>query len=239
MTEEKTPDDIGLIRILQPATPSRFRLVCFPGFVNSNAFYLALAELLLPTVEVLVIQYPGDSGDSGDVGGAIQRPVADSEELATKIFEALGDWTGSRLALFGHGTGAYLAYRVAERLERETKALLTLFVSGRNAPIVHAPLGPPRLSCRIVALAGDRDPGTSPAGVRAWRRCTSGRFDLEVLTGGQWYLDSHKREVVNIVHDQLMSLSPFYPFEQLGSAGALEPFAQMDNLENLRTLHAE
>jgi surfactin synthase thioesterase subunit len=208
MTEETTPDDIGLIRILQPATPSSFRLVCFPGFVNSTAYYLALAELLLPTVEVLVIQYPGDSGDPDDHCFGDMQPVADCEKLADRIFEALGDWTDRRLALFGHRDGAYLAYRVAERLERETTALLmTLFVSGRNAPGVHAPLGPPTLSCRIVALTGNHDPRTTPAGVRAWRRCPSGRFDLEVLAGAQRYLSSNKREIVNLVHDQLMSSS--------------------------------
>ncbi len=224
MTEETTPDDIGLIRILQPATPSSFRLVCFPGFVNSTAYYLALAELLLPTVEVLVIQYPGDAGDPDDLCHGEGEPVQDDEELADRIFEALGDWTDRRLAFFGHRDGAYLAYRVAQRLERETTALLmTLFVSGRNAPGVHAPLGPPTLSCRIVALTGNHDPRTTPAGVRAWRRCTSGRFDLEVLPGAQRFLDNTKREVVNLVHDQLMSIS----------------IENIENIANVKTIQAE
>lgn len=239
-TQEKTPDDIGLIRILQPETPSRFRLICFPGHTHSTSLYLRLAELLLPTVEVLLIQYPGDSGDSGD---HLPQTVPDSEELASKIFEALGDWTGRtgrRLAFFGHRAGARLAHRVAERLERENSPLLvTLFVSGSNAPCVHAPLGPPTLRCRVVALAGDRDPAVTPAGVRAWRRCTSGPFDLETLPAARDYLDSHKREVINIVHDQLMSLPPFEPPEPPGPGGELRLLGRRHHLRPSRTLDAE
>lgn len=237
MTHEKTPDDIGLIRILQPETPSSFRLICFPGHTHATGRYLGLAELLLPTVEVLLIQYPGDSGDLGDHR---PEPVCDSEEMASRIFETLAGFTGSRLAFLGHRAGARLAYRVAERLERETAALLqTLFVSGSNAPCVHAPLGPPTLRCRIVALAADRDPRLTPAGVRAWRRCTSGRFDLETLSGARGCLESHKREVVNIVHDQLMSLSPFDPPEPPGPGGELRLLDPTHHPRNARTMDAE
>lgn len=197
-----TPDDIGLIRIVQPATPSTFRLVCFPGAEDTTAYYLGLSELLLPTVEVLAVQYPPDSRVED------HEHFAESQDLADRIFEALGVWTDRPLALFGHRAGAALAYRVAERLERETGThLLTLFVSGIAAERSGAPLGPPALGCRIVALAGESDPRTTLRGVRAWRRCTSGHFDLEVFPGSRGYLDSSKREVVNLVHDQLFSLS--------------------------------
>lgn len=96
----------------------------------------------------------------------------------------------------------------AALLERETyaHAPLTLFVSGRTAPGHRGSLGPPALNCRVVALTAHHDPRAALAGVRAWRRCTSGRFDLEVFPGAQGYLKSHRREVVNIVHDQLISL---------------------------------
>ncbi|WP_431044288.1 thioesterase II family protein [Streptomyces sp. P1-3] len=200
--KQAKPDDVGLIRILQPETPSSFRLICFPESARSTAYYLSLSELLLPTVEVLAIQYPPEA--RGAEGG----DIATAPELADRIFDALGEWTDRPVALFGHRAGAELAYRVAERLERETAtALLTLFVSGRAAQW-DRPLGPPALNCRIVALTGERDPQTPLRGVRAWRRCTSGRFDLEVFPGSLGcYLDSNRREVVNLVHDQLLSQS--------------------------------
>ncbi|GHF52713.1 thioesterase [Streptomyces mashuensis] len=210
MTEETALADIALIRVVQPATPSSFRLVCFPDSDNSTAYYLALAELLLPTVELLVVQYPeaGEPHVHGPPDDDPHRAETAAAALADSVLRSLAGWTGHRLALFGHGSGAHLAQRVAERLERDTAAgPVTLFVSGSNAPHARVPLGPPALGCRVVALAGDHDPRTTPAGVRGWRRCTSGRFDLEVLPGAREFLDTHRREVVNIVHDQLMSLS--------------------------------
>jgi surfactin synthase thioesterase subunit len=58
----------------------------------------------------------------------------------------------------------------------------------------------------VVALAGNHDNRAPLTGIRAWRRCTAGRFDLEVFPAPRGYLDSHRREVVNLVHDQLISL---------------------------------
>ncbi|MFD7507538.1 thioesterase II family protein [Streptomyces sp. NPDC001700] len=191
---------------MQTETPSSFRLICFPESARSTAYYLSLSELLLPTVEVLAIQYPLYAGGEDGEGGDDER-LTDSPELADRIFGALGEWMDRPLAFFGHRAGADLAYRVAERLERETGTpLLTLFVSGRSAHWGMT-LGPPALGCRIVALAGEGDPRTPLRGVRAWRRRTSGRFDLEVFPGSYGYLDSSRREVVNLVHDQLLSQS--------------------------------
>ncbi|WPB93169.1 thioesterase II family protein [Streptomyces malaysiensis] len=198
------PDDVGLIRILQTETPSSFRLICFPESAHSTSYYLSLSELLLPTVEVLAIQYPLYAGYEEDD----EDRLTDSPELADRIYGALGEWMDRPIAFFGHRVGADLAYRVAERLERETgTALLTLFVSGRTAHWGMT-LGPPALGCRIVALAAEGDPRTPLRGVRAWRRRTSGRFDLELFPGSRGYLDSSRREVVNLVHDQLLSHVP-------------------------------
>ncbi|GDY42829.1 hypothetical protein SANT12839_037110 [Streptomyces antimycoticus] len=82
------PDDVGLIRILQTETPSSFRLICFPESAHSTAYYLSLSELLLPTVEVLAIQYPLYVGIDDD------ERLTDSADLADRIFGALGSgWT--------------------------------------------------------------------------------------------------------------------------------------------------
>ncbi|WP_262699920.1 MULTISPECIES: thioesterase II family protein, partial [Streptomyces] len=155
------PDDVGLIRILQTETPSSFRLICFPESAHSTAYYLSLSELLLPTVEVLAIQYPLYTGLEDD------ERLTDSADLADRIFGALGEWMDRPLAFFGHRAGADLAYRVAERVERETGTpLLTLFVSGRTAHWGMT-LGPPALGCRIVAPARAGGPPHPPRGGRA------------------------------------------------------------------------
>ncbi|WP_035796298.1 thioesterase II family protein [Kitasatospora mediocidica] len=199
---EPGPGGVGLIRILQPGIASSFRLVFFPESAESIAYYLSLAELLLPTVEVLVVQYPVAAG--GDAGAR----TTDDAQLADRIFEALGEWTDGPVALFGHRAGADLAFRVAERWERDCgTAVLTLFVSARAARLT-LPLGPPTLGCRVVALVGEHTPDAPRRGVRGWRRCTSGRFDLEVLPDSYDYLDSCRREIVNLVHDQLLSQPP-------------------------------
>ncbi|MFK0259594.1 thioesterase II family protein [Streptomyces sp. NPDC090445] len=198
---ETTPDEVGLIQIRQPSVPSSYRMICFPSSRNSPLCYLAMAELLLPTVELLIVQYPSYLTFEDDPDPAVGR------ELADKVFEAVRGWTDRPFALFGHRTGAELAYEVGCRLERETYgAPLTLFTSGRAAPGHRGSLGPPALGCRVVALTARHDPRATLAGVRAWRRCTSGRFDLEVFPGAGGYLKSYRREVVNIVHDQLISL---------------------------------
>nr|AAX98200.1 thioesterase [Streptomyces aizunensis] len=199
-TRETTPDDVSLIQIRQPAIPSSYRMICFPSSRNSSICYLAMSELLLPTVELLIVQYPALTSEE-------EHSAEEDAALADKIFEAVRGWADRPLALFGHRLGAELAYAVAQRLERETDAApLTLFVSGRTGPGHRGSLGPPALNCRVVALAGYHDPRAPLAGVRAWRRCTAGRFDLEVFPGTRGYLDSHRREVVNLVHDQLISL---------------------------------
>lgn len=198
-TRETTPDDVSLVQIWQPAVPSSYRMICFPSSRNSSAGYLAMSELLLPTVELLIVQYPALTCEE-------EHSAEEDTALADKIFEAVQGWADRPLALFGHRLGAELAYAVAQRLERETDAApLTLFVSGRTGPGHRGSLGPPALNCRVVALAGYDDPRAPLPGVRAWRRCTAGRFDLEVFPSTRGYLDSHRREVVNLVHDQLIS----------------------------------
>lgn len=187
---------LNVFRISQVGTSSSFRLICFPDSAAAVRSYLTLAELLLPAVEVLIVQYPSSELDRQDPAGVAR--------LAERIMISLEEWTDRPLALFGHRGGAEVAYRVAECLERDAGMLSTLFVSGSIAR-GRLTLGPPVLSCRIVAIAGERDSGTTMRGVRAWRRCTSGRFDLEVFPGHAGYLDSWQCEIANLVHDQLLS----------------------------------
>ncbi|MFD0650349.1 hypothetical protein ACFQ2Y_18775 [Streptomyces malaysiensis subsp. malaysiensis] len=55
-----------------------------------------MSELLLPTVEVLAIQYPLY------IGVEDEERLTDSADLADRIFGALGEWMDRPLAFFGH-----------------------------------------------------------------------------------------------------------------------------------------
>lgn len=114
-TRETTPDDVSLIQIRQPAIPSSYRMICFPSSRNSSVCYLAMSELLLPTVELLIVQYPALTSEE-------EHSAEEDAALADKIFESVRGWADRPLALFGHRLGAELAYAVAQRLERETDA---------------------------------------------------------------------------------------------------------------------
>ncbi|MGW7362755.1 thioesterase II family protein [Streptomyces sp. NPDC054841] len=208
--------DVELISINQPQVPGTFQLACFPSLVGSASF-MVLSELLLPTVEVLALRYPDPWG-----GDELPR-IAENEALVDSAFRALVERADGRpLALFGHRAGAWVAYRVAQRLERETGTVpSTLFVSARVAPPeCVASAQAPGLSCRVVALAGSRDRKAPLAGVHAWARCTRGHFDVEVLPGTADYLDSSRRQVVNLIHDQLISLPELREHDELGRPGA-------------------
>lgn len=56
-----------------------------------------------------------------------------------------------------------------------------------------------RLNCPVTALTGDRDPHASRSDSLAWRRLTTGRFDLRMFSGGHFYLASHHRAVAAVI----------------------------------------
>jgi surfactin synthase thioesterase subunit len=60
-----------------------------------------------------------------------------------------------------------------------------------------------RLSCPVVALAGDRDPKASHEEVRAWSRHTEGEFQMRTYPGGHFYLLHHAAEVIRVIEERL------------------------------------
>ncbi|MBT2479335.1 thioesterase domain-containing protein [Streptomyces sp. ISL-94] len=194
------PDDTYLMRTYCVTEPGKYRLACFPHILDPPRYYLGLSGLLLPTVEVLPFQYLESCGD-----GAPTR-IRDVEDLADQALVSLMEWTDLPLALFGHRSGAYLAYRVAQRMERAGGPVpATLFVAGRRAPSREDRRERGRLSCRIVALAGDSTEEPARADVEEWSECTSGSFDLELFPGVHGLLESNQRQVANLIHDELLS----------------------------------
>ncbi|MDT3443223.1 thioesterase II family protein [Pseudofrankia sp. BMG5.37] len=63
-----------------------------------------------------------------------------------------------------------------------------------------------RLRCAVTALTGDADPAVSVDAARGWRDHTQGSFDLCVLPGGHFYLDSQSAAVVEVILGKLRGL---------------------------------
>ncbi len=193
MREPIADRDVGLMRILDPLHPAAFRLAFFPHPVGPPDALWRLAQLLLPSVEVLTIQYPSSvrQGTHGYIGNVVEL-VHDSTEL-------LRDWTDLPLALFGHRGGGEFALQVAARLEQETsiQPLCTFVADWGGSPKFETV----KLNSPVVALAG----GENPAELPRWRECTTSRFDLEVWPGGGKFLDLYGEDVANLIHDRLIS----------------------------------
>ncbi|MGJ6967975.1 thioesterase II family protein [Streptosporangium sp. G11] len=136
MEDVKGGDDAWIRRLLfgpagAEAAGAPVALVCFPHAGGSASFYLPVARLAPPGVEVLAVQYPGRQDRRAE------RCLDDIGELADRIADALQAWTTRPLALFGHSMGALVAFEVARRLQERGTVPLALFASGRRAPSVH------------------------------------------------------------------------------------------------------
>ncbi|MFC4116920.1 thioesterase II family protein [Nonomuraea zeae] len=64
------------------------------------------------------------------------------------------------------------------------------------------------VSCPITAVIGDSDPDVTLEEAADWAMHTKGRFDLKVLPGGHFYLESRRREVLAIITGALKRSLP-------------------------------
>jgi pyochelin biosynthesis protein PchC len=139
-----------------PAGRARCRLVCFPHAGGAATAYVPLAQALPETIEVLALQYPGRQE-------RLAEPCLGSiDDLAAAIVPELGPWTGEPFALFGHSTGAIVAFEVARALEARGAVPVGLFASGRRGPSTrrdeHVHRGGDRSLLREVARLGGTPP---------------------------------------------------------------------------------
>lgn len=56
-----------------------------------------------------------------------------------------------------------------------------------------------RVACPITAFAGDRDPNGTVEEVRAWEEHTTGGAELQVFSGGHFYLAESPQEVLDAI----------------------------------------
>lgn len=65
------------------------------------------------------------------------------------------------------------------------------------------------LDCPIHALGGADDAATSRDGLDAWRGHTSGRFTLQILPGGHFFVQSARSDVVAFVSREMKAIDCF------------------------------
>lgn len=59
------------------------------------------------------------------------------------------------------------------------------------------------VACPITALTGDQDPKTTLAEAREWERHTTGGFELEVFSGGHFFLTEHAAAINELLRRHL------------------------------------
>jgi len=221
-----SPVDDGLwCRRFHPAPDAAHRLVCFPHAGGSASYYLPVSTALAPRVDVVAVQYPGRQDRRNE------PLIDDIATLADHVYDVLRGWDDRPLTFFGHSMGALVAFEVARRFEREGSGPVRLFASGRRAPsryrdenvhrrdddgirmILPALRGDYRavetyrsapgatVACPITALVGDSDPKTSLDEAQDWEKHTSADFDLRILPGGHFYLNSRAADVLKVLDD--------------------------------------
>ena len=103
-------------------------LVCFPHAGGSASFFRPWRAMLPNGCRLLGVQYPGRMD-------RLREPFPeDLPDLADQVAAAVAAHCHGRICLFGHSMGAAVAYEVALRLERGSRPLARLFVSGLAAP---------------------------------------------------------------------------------------------------------
>ena len=111
------------------AAHATVRLFCFAHAGGGAAFFFPWRQALAPGVDVRPILLPGRESR------VREPPARQVEELLEPLCVALADCLDLPYALFGHSTGAVVAYEAARRLTATaSRPPALLIVSGRRAP---------------------------------------------------------------------------------------------------------
>lgn len=134
-------------RIYSPRPAPQLRIICLPHAGGCASFFRQWSKMLLPTVELVAVQYPGREERLHET------PIDCMSRLIPSLISALRD---SRLIsetpyiLFGHSMGGYVAAELCRTLENENlPSPRHLILSACEAP-VHKQTG-------VLHLASDED----------------------------------------------------------------------------------
>ncbi|MFC4907582.1 thioesterase II family protein [Actinomadura gamaensis] len=126
------------VREIRRDPRAKVLMVCLPDRDLCGGRLSALAEMLAPSIDVVAVEEPFADHRIGD------PPMAGTAERADRAVAALREHRerARPLALFGHGTGAILAFETARRLERErVTGPVALFAAACRAPCRFRPDG--------------------------------------------------------------------------------------------------
>jgi len=111
-----------------PSAQGRVCLFCFPYAGGTTHTFRAWGQYLPPGVELHAVQ------PSGRGQRMLEPPFTALQEMVTSLVDVIGDRSDKPMAFFGHSMGAIVAFELARRLRRESKAGPShLFLSGRRA----------------------------------------------------------------------------------------------------------
>lgn len=123
------------LRRFHPTTTAEATLVVFPHAGGSASYFHALSQRLAPTLDVLIVQYPGRQDRR-------HEPCLTSvRALAEGVLPSLLPLPDRPLALLGHSLGASVAFESARLLQSAGREVHALFASGRPGPRAHRDRG--------------------------------------------------------------------------------------------------
>jgi surfactin synthase thioesterase subunit len=229
-----------------PNANARLRLFCIPYAGTGASIFARWPAMCSSALEIAAIQLPGREDR------AFEQPFTRMGLMVKTIAQAMRPYLGMPFALFGHSSGALIAFELARELRTAFESLPSrLFLSSHPAahlvvdredfgelsetdliealrrfggtsdqvlanaemlrmimPAVRAdfavcarytyrPSEP--LSCPITAFVGKDDERVRGADLMAWRRETSGAFDLQVFAGGHFFINEQPRPVLQAI----------------------------------------
>ncbi len=93
----------------------------------------------------------------------------------------------------------------------QNKELMELFIPILRADFMvdetYVHLSEEPLACPISAFGGTADPEADPRELEAWRQHTSNRFNLEMIAGDHFFLQSNKDVLLSFVKDIVLQYS--------------------------------
>lgn len=102
-------------------------LVCFPSAGSEPSLFRNLPRLDMP-INKCVAQLPGKSARRNE------RPLTKIDDIVEDLFVDIGELGEAPLVFWGHSMGAWVAYRMAEKMKQAGESLPVHFVVSASLP---------------------------------------------------------------------------------------------------------